>query len=262
MDLARFCSSARVMIVAGKGGVGKTTVTATLAAAAADAGLSVLIVEVEGKSGLAACFGRPPLGYEEAELATRIRGRTLTPDEALVDYLENHGLRRISKRLVASVGLARGRVLGGPGDEGHPRPRQGEGARARARRGSDHYRRPRGRPCSHLSHVAAWSRRRCAGRAGEQAVDRRDRDALGPGALPGDAGDRPGGDTGERARRHRIPARGPQRRAAGAGRRERVLPRPRPARVGGGGLAARRRARRLRVATRSHRPRRRGRVPP
>ena len=105
MDLARFCSSARVMIVAGKGGVGKTTVTATLAAAAADAGLSVLIVEVEGKSGLAACFGRPPLGYEEAELAPRIRGRTLTPDEALVDYLENHGLRRISKRLVRSGAL-------------------------------------------------------------------------------------------------------------------------------------------------------------
>ena len=105
MDLARFCSSARVMIVAGKGGVGKTTVTATLATAAADAGLSVLIVEVEGKSGLAACFGRPPLGYEEAELAPRVRGRTLTPDEALVDYLENHGLRRISKRLVRSGAL-------------------------------------------------------------------------------------------------------------------------------------------------------------
>jgi len=80
-------------------------VTATLAAAAADARLSVLIVEVEGKSGLAACFGRPPLGYEEAELAPRIRGRTLTPDEALVDYLENHGLRRISKRLVRSGAL-------------------------------------------------------------------------------------------------------------------------------------------------------------
>jgi anion-transporting ArsA/GET3 family ATPase len=105
MDLARFCSSARVMIVAGKGGVGKTTVTATLATAAAGAGLSVLIVEVEGKSGLAACFGRSPLGYEETELAPRVRGRTLTPDEALVDYLETHGLRRISKRLVRSGAL-------------------------------------------------------------------------------------------------------------------------------------------------------------
>ena len=105
MDLARFCSSARVFIVAGKGGVGKTTVTATLAATAAGAGLSVLIVEVEGKSGLAACFGHPQLGYEETELASRVRGRTLTPDEALVDYLETHGLRRISKRLVRSGAL-------------------------------------------------------------------------------------------------------------------------------------------------------------
>jgi len=105
MDLARFCSSARVFIVAGKGGVGKTTVTATLADTAASAGLSVLIVEVEGKSGLAACFGRPPLGYEETELAPRVRARTLTPDEALVDYLETHGLKRISKRLVRSGAL-------------------------------------------------------------------------------------------------------------------------------------------------------------
>jgi anion-transporting ArsA/GET3 family ATPase len=105
MDLARFCSSARVVIVAGKGGVGKTTVTATLATAAAGAGLSVLIVEVEGKSGLAACFGKPPLGYEETELTAGVRGRTLTPDEALLDYLETHGLRRISKRLVRSGAL-------------------------------------------------------------------------------------------------------------------------------------------------------------
>jgi anion-transporting ArsA/GET3 family ATPase len=104
MDLASFCSP-RVLIVAGKGGVGKTTVTATLATAAAGAGLSVLIVEVEGKSGLAACFGKPPLGYQETELGPGIRGRTLTPDEALLDYLETHGMRRISKRLVRSGAL-------------------------------------------------------------------------------------------------------------------------------------------------------------
>jgi anion-transporting ArsA/GET3 family ATPase len=65
----------------------------------------VLIVEVEGKSGLAACFGKPPLEYTESELAPGIRGRTLTPDEALVDYLHAHGLRRISNRLVSSGAL-------------------------------------------------------------------------------------------------------------------------------------------------------------
>jgi anion-transporting ArsA/GET3 family ATPase len=96
MELAHFCSTSRVVIVAGKGGVGKTTVTATLAVAAARTGQSVLIVEVEGKSAL---------GYEEQELAPGIRGRTLTPDSALRDWLEGNGLRRISKRLVQTGAL-------------------------------------------------------------------------------------------------------------------------------------------------------------
>ena len=94
-----------MVIVAGKGGVGKTTVTATLAVAAARAGRNVLIVEVEGKSGLATAFNRPALGYEEQELAPGIRGRTLTPDAALRDWLEGNGLKRVSKRLVQTGAL-------------------------------------------------------------------------------------------------------------------------------------------------------------
>jgi anion-transporting ArsA/GET3 family ATPase len=102
MELGRFCSASRVVIVAGKGGVGKTTVTAALAVAAARTGLSVLIVEVEGKSGLASCFGVPPLGYAESALAAGVRARTLTADDALLEYLETHGMRRFSRRLVQS----------------------------------------------------------------------------------------------------------------------------------------------------------------
>lgn len=105
MELREFCSLSRVVIVAGKGGVGKTTVTAALAVAASRAGLRVLIVEVEGKSGLSTAFDRPALEYEEAELAPGIRARTLTPDQALLEYLHDHGLRRISKRLVGSGAL-------------------------------------------------------------------------------------------------------------------------------------------------------------
>lgn len=105
MELASFFAASRVVVVAGKGGVGKTTVTAALASAATRAGQSVLIVEVEGKSGLAGAFDQPPLGYEETELAPGLRARTLTPDEALVDYLENAGLRRISRRLASSGAL-------------------------------------------------------------------------------------------------------------------------------------------------------------
>jgi anion-transporting ArsA/GET3 family ATPase len=114
MEVSRFFSTARLFIVAGKGGVGKTTVTATLARTAAIAGLSSLIIEVEGKSGIGAIFGRrEPLSYEEVLLHPGggrhgdgdVHGRTLTPDDALVEYLEDHGMRRVSKRLSASGAL-------------------------------------------------------------------------------------------------------------------------------------------------------------
>jgi anion-transporting ArsA/GET3 family ATPase len=99
-----------VVIVAGKGGVGKTVVSAALARSAARAGLSTLIVEVEGKSGLSTLFGQPAFDYEEVVLApgggpdgaADVRARTLTPDEALLEYLEAHGMSRISRRLAGS----------------------------------------------------------------------------------------------------------------------------------------------------------------
>ncbi len=101
-----------MVIVAGKGGVGKTTVTAALARAAALAGLTTLVVEVEGKSGLATLYGQPPFGYDEAVLsaggpggAADVIARTVTPDEALLEYLGDHGLNRISRRLVTSGAL-------------------------------------------------------------------------------------------------------------------------------------------------------------
>ena len=74
----------------------------------------MLIVELEGKSGITAAFGRDgDLGYEEVLLSPgvpggaggptgSVRARRLTPDDALVEYLEDHGLRRVSKRLARS----------------------------------------------------------------------------------------------------------------------------------------------------------------
>lgn len=113
MELAEWCSSSRVIIVAGKGGVGKTTVSATLAVAAARAGRCALLVELEGKSGLTVAFGVPGGRSEsenarEAEAYDPYPGVTVLPlraDEALIKYLEDHGLGRISRRLVSSGAL-------------------------------------------------------------------------------------------------------------------------------------------------------------
>jgi anion-transporting ArsA/GET3 family ATPase len=103
MDVGTFAAQSHVIVVAGKGGVGKTTMSAALARMADDAGLSVLIVELEGKSGLTGAFGRRgDLGYEEEALSGSVRARRITPDDALVEYLEDHGLRRVSKRLAHS----------------------------------------------------------------------------------------------------------------------------------------------------------------
>ncbi|MDP8975798.1 MAG: P-loop NTPase [Actinomycetota bacterium] len=109
MDPVGFCTQTRLLIVAGKGGVGKTTVSAALARMAADAGLTTLVLDVEGKSGLPAAFGHDHLlGYEEMVMAPdrpgagEIRARTLTPDDALIEYLEEHGMGRISRKLLSS----------------------------------------------------------------------------------------------------------------------------------------------------------------
>jgi arsenite/tail-anchored protein-transporting ATPase len=82
-------TASRVVVVAGKGGVGKTTVTAVLARAAADAGLRVLAVELDGKPAL-------------AELLRDLPVKAISAPDSLDEYLREHGFSRIAKRLNAS----------------------------------------------------------------------------------------------------------------------------------------------------------------
>ena len=107
-------TASRLAIVAGKGGVGKTTVTAALARAAADRGQRVLIIEMDGRPGLAELVSEhhrdTPLGYDEQVLVDglgpdgtgRVAARSLSAATALVEYLDDHGMRRISRRLVST----------------------------------------------------------------------------------------------------------------------------------------------------------------
>lgn len=84
---------ARLHFVSGKGGVGKTTAAAALALALATGGRRVLLVEVEGRQGLAQLFDTPPLPYSEEWIASAPRGgevRALAVDAeaALLEYLD------------------------------------------------------------------------------------------------------------------------------------------------------------------------------
>jgi arsenite/tail-anchored protein-transporting ATPase len=79
-------TAARVVVVAGKGGVGKTTVTAVIARAASNAGRRVLVVELDGKPALAA-------------LVPDLEVLAISAPDALDEYLREHGFARIAKRL-------------------------------------------------------------------------------------------------------------------------------------------------------------------
>ena len=87
-------------VVSGKGGTGKTTVAAALALGLARGGRSVMLMEVEGRQGLAQLFDTPPMPYEERRLAStpgggEVWGLAVDPEDALLEYLEMfYNLRR------------------------------------------------------------------------------------------------------------------------------------------------------------------------
>ena len=90
--------------MSGKGGVGKTTVAAAVAALAGRSGRSVLLVSADGRGDAAALFGREDRGYEEAPLAEGLRTMTTDFDALLADFV----------RVVAPVRLLADRMLALP----------------------------------------------------------------------------------------------------------------------------------------------------
>ncbi|QUX29070.1 AAA family ATPase [Nocardiopsis akebiae] len=98
-------AGARLHIVTGKGGTGKTTAAAALALALSSGGARVLLVEVEGRQGLATLLGSPPLPYEEREMMAAPGGGSVSvlaadAEAALLEYLEMfYGMRRAGQAL-------------------------------------------------------------------------------------------------------------------------------------------------------------------
>jgi anion-transporting ArsA/GET3 family ATPase len=77
----------RVVFVAGKGGTGRTTITASLALLAVKAGKRVLAIDVDAKGDLAAALGSPPSGFAPRLVQHNLSVLELRTDESLQEYL-------------------------------------------------------------------------------------------------------------------------------------------------------------------------------
>ena len=95
----------RCHVVTGKGGTGKTTVAAALALALAADGRHVLLVETEGRQGIAQLFDTPPLPYEERRVAVargggEVKALAIDVEAAFLEYLDMfYNLKRAGRAL-------------------------------------------------------------------------------------------------------------------------------------------------------------------
>jgi anion-transporting ArsA/GET3 family ATPase len=107
-------SKARLHFVTGKGGTGKSTVAAALALTLASGGRKVLLVEVEGRQGIAQLFDVPPLPYKELKIAIaehggQVNALAIDIEAAFLEYLDmfyNLGIAGRAMRRIGAIEFA------------------------------------------------------------------------------------------------------------------------------------------------------------
>jgi anion-transporting ArsA/GET3 family ATPase len=94
----------RLLFVTGKGGVGKTSVSASLATLAASRGKRVLVVQVDAEGGLQGVLECGPIAYDPIEVSTNLWAMSVDTEEALREYIK----RQLRLPIVTRLGpLAR-----------------------------------------------------------------------------------------------------------------------------------------------------------
>ncbi|MEZ4369053.1 MAG: ArsA family ATPase [Kofleriaceae bacterium] len=76
----------RLILVGGKGGVGRTTVAAAIAHECARRGRRTLLLQANAADRVGGYFGRPPVGVDLVELAPKLWAINTTPAAALAEY--------------------------------------------------------------------------------------------------------------------------------------------------------------------------------
>jgi anion-transporting ArsA/GET3 family ATPase len=76
----------RLILVVGKGGVGRSTVAAAIAGSSAAAGRQTLLYETNANDRFGAYFGKPSVGTDLSQLAPNLWAINATPASALAEY--------------------------------------------------------------------------------------------------------------------------------------------------------------------------------
>ena len=76
----------RLILVVGKGGVGRTTVASAIASEAARRGKTTLLVEVNANDRIGQYFGKPPVGTDIVPLGPNLWAVNTNPGAALAEY--------------------------------------------------------------------------------------------------------------------------------------------------------------------------------
>jgi anion-transporting ArsA/GET3 family ATPase len=78
----------RLLFFTGKGGVGKSTVTAATALLAAEQGQRVLVVEADDKGAIPGNFEQPSVGFEPREVYPGVCAMAMRTEDSLKEYLK------------------------------------------------------------------------------------------------------------------------------------------------------------------------------
>jgi anion-transporting ArsA/GET3 family ATPase len=103
MGLLERLASRRLLVVTGKGGVGKTIVTAALGSVLAELGHRVLLLEIDPRENLHQAFDVPPSGGDVVRMGAHLSLQNLQPRHVIEDLVRQHlRFEMVARRVTAS----------------------------------------------------------------------------------------------------------------------------------------------------------------
>ena len=98
----------RFLLFTGKGGVGKSTLTAALAVAAAERGQTPLVVELGHRATMRSVFGVDTIGWKPRAVGHGVHAMSVEVDQAVIEYMAQHiPSRRLARAIVSNQVLER-----------------------------------------------------------------------------------------------------------------------------------------------------------